>query len=67
MNEQQLLMLKLFKKPLPEEDFQQLRRLAVKLLGQQLDKTTEAWENQQQITAEHYETLSKGHFRRSSK
>jgi hypothetical protein len=32
LNEQQLMMLRLFKKPLSDEDFQLVRRLAVKLL-----------------------------------
>lgn len=44
LNEQQLMMLRLFKKPLPEADFQELRKLAVKLLSKRLDETVEAWE-----------------------
>ncbi len=31
LNDQQVMMLRLLKKPLPEEDFVQMRRLAVKL------------------------------------
>ncbi|MFC0517273.1 hypothetical protein ACFFGT_23890 [Mucilaginibacter angelicae] len=67
LNEQQVMMLRLLKKPLPEADFAQIRRLAVKLLSQQLDEAIEEWESGNNITAETYEQLSKVHFRSSSK
>jgi hypothetical protein len=38
LNEQQILMLRLLKKPLPEASFLQIRQLAVKLLADQLDE-----------------------------
>lgn len=41
LNEQQLMMLRLLKKPMPEGDFIQIRRLAVKLLSRQVDETIE--------------------------
>jgi len=63
LNEQQLLMLRLFKKPLPESSFNQIRQLAVKLLALELDETIEKWETENNITAEYYEKLSKQHFR----
>ena len=63
LNEQQLMMLRLFKIPLPNENFQQIRRLAVKLLSRQLDELTGEWENKNDITSETYEELAKGHFR----
>lgn len=66
LNEQQLMMLRLFKKPLSDEDFQLVRRLAVKLLAKKLDKVTDTWEEQNEITAETYDKLSKGHFRSKS-
>jgi len=66
LNEQQLMMLRLFKEPLPEEDFEQMRRLAVKLLAQRADELTAAWEESNQITEEYYEQLSKGHLRSKS-
>jgi hypothetical protein len=53
-------------KPLPEEDFIQMRRLAVKLLSKHLDDTLEKWELDNDITEETYEKLSKEHFRGSS-
>ena len=67
LNEQQLMMLRLLKKPMPESDFMQIRRLAVKLLAKQIDETIEDWETKNNITAEDYERLSKIHFRVSSK
>lgn len=66
LNEQQLMMLRLFKKPLSDEDFPLVRRLAVKLLAKKLDKVTDTWEEQNEITAETYDKLSKGHFRSKS-
>ena len=61
LNEQQVLMLRLLKNPLPEKDFLQMRRLAVKLLSKKLDETIEDWEQTKDIKAEDYEKLSKGH------
>ncbi len=66
LNEQQVLMLRLLKNPLPEKDFLQMRKLAVKLLSKKLDETVEAWEQKENIKAEDYEKLSKGHFRSKS-
>lgn len=63
LNEQQILMLRLLKNPLPNEDFQQIRRLAVKLLSRQLDVLTEEWETKNDINTEHYDKLAQGHFR----
>ena len=65
LNEQQLMMLRLFKNPLPETDFQEIRKLAVKLLGKKLDGTVEAWEAEKEIDRSYYDELSKGHFRKS--
>jgi len=59
-------MLRLLKKPLPEEEFTQMRRLAVKLLSKQLDDTLDKWELENDITEATYEKLSKAHFRGSS-
>ena len=44
LNEQQLMMMRLLKKPLHEDDFVQLRKLAVKLLSARLDEAMEKWE-----------------------
>lgn len=63
LNEQQLLMLRLLKKPLPDEDFQQIRRLAVKLLSHQMDAMIDEWESENNITPKYYDELAKSHFR----
>ncbi|UAY55500.1 hypothetical protein [Arachidicoccus terrestris] len=63
LNEQQLDMLRLLRNPLPKEYFQQLRRLAVQLLGKQLDEVLDNWEENNDITESDYEKLSKEHFR----
>jgi len=60
------MMLRLLKKPMPEGDFIQIRRLAVKLLSKQADETIEEWEAKNNITEERYEQLSKKHFRSPS-
>jgi hypothetical protein len=67
LNEQQLQMLSLFKNPMPEEDFLQMRQLAVQLLAKQLDNLVEDWEKENNITPEYYDELSKQHFRSSKK
>lgn len=66
LNDQQMIMLRLLKKPLPQEDFLEMQRLAVKLLAKQLDRTIEDWELQNGMVEEDYEKLSRGHFRVSS-
>ena len=63
LNEQQVLMLRLLKKPLPEKDFLQMRKLAVKLLSKKLDEVVEDWEDKEGIKPDDYENLSKGRFR----
>jgi hypothetical protein len=63
LNDQQVIMLRLLKKPLPEEDFIQMRRLAVKLLAKHLDESIDKWELDNDISEETYDKLSKGHFR----
>lgn len=67
LNEQQLLMLRLLKKPLPEADFIKMRRLAVELLGNQLDELIGDWEEKNSITEDYYDQLAKGHFRSKKK
>jgi len=66
LNDQQVMMLRLLKKPLPEEDFIQMRRLAVQLRSKQLDGTIDKWEQENNVKEEAYEKLSKEHFRSSS-
>lgn len=66
LNEQQVLMLRLFKKPLPDADFAEIRRLAIKLLSKKLDETIEDWENEKNIDSSFYDEKSKEHFRVNS-
>jgi len=63
LNEQQVLMLRLLKTPLPDKDFQEMRKLAVKLLSKKLDDVIDAWEEKTDVRFKDYEKLSKGHFR----
>lgn len=65
LNQQQQDMLRLFRNPMPEEDYIQMRRLAVQLLAKQLDGKVGDWEEQKGITPQHYETLSQQHLRKS--
>jgi hypothetical protein len=67
LNEQQLLMLRLLKNPLPEASFTEIRQLAVKLLAKQLDDSIEEWEEKNGISEKDYEELSNQHFRSSFK
>lgn len=66
LNDQQIIMLRLLQKPLPEDDFMQMRRLAVKLLAKHLDESIEKWEMDNDITEETYDKLIKEHFRSPS-
>ena len=49
LNEQQVMMLRLLRKPLPEEDFKKMQRLAVQLLSSQLDERIGNWEEEGNI------------------
>ena len=63
LNEQQLLMLRLFKNPMPEDSFVQIKQLAVQLLAKQLDETVEQWENKNDVTENYYNEVVNQHFR----
>jgi hypothetical protein len=64
LNQQQQDMLRLFKNPMPDEDYIQMRRLAVQLLSKQLDNKIDAWENEKEITAQDYDQLAQQHLRK---
>jgi hypothetical protein len=51
LNQQQQDMLRLFKNPMPDEDYNQMRRLAVQLLSKQLDNKLDAWESEKGISS----------------
>ena len=59
LNEQQLDMIRLFKNPMPEQDFIKIRRLAVQLLGKQLDEVMNNWEKDKNISEKTYDKWSK--------
>ncbi len=67
LNEQQLQMLELFKDPMPEEDFLQMKRLAVQLLAKKVDEEMERLEKEKGWTQETYEHWGKEHMRTSYK
>lgn len=66
LNEQQIMMLRLLQKPLPEQDFKQMQRLAVTLLAKQLDENIDAWEQDNNITPNDHEVMLNSHFRTSN-
>lgn len=67
LNEQQLDMLRLFKIPMPESDFKEIRQLVIQLLSKKLDNVMEKWETKNNITEDTYEKWSKEHRRVSHK
>lgn len=64
LNQQQQDMLRLFKNPMPEEDYIQMRRLAVQLLAKQLDNKLDKWEQENDKTIEDYDQLAQQHLRK---
>lgn len=63
LNEQQLSMIQLFKTPMPEADFLQMKQLAVQLLAKQLDDEMKRLEQERGWTQETYEQWGKTHMR----
>jgi hypothetical protein len=63
LNDQQLQMLRLFKQPMPEEDYKLIKREILFLKAKMIDAELENWEKENNITAEDYERWSKEHFR----
>jgi len=67
LNKQQMTMLRLLKNPLPESEFQKVRRYVVRLLADQLDEVLRDWEKENDVTEEDYLKMSEGHFRTPSR
>lgn len=65
LNQQQQDMLRLFKDLMPEEDYIQIRRLAVQLLSKQLDAKVDSWEAEKGVTQQYYDQLSQQHLRKT--
>jgi hypothetical protein len=63
LNEQQLQMLRLFKEPMPEEDYKLIKKEILFLKAKKIDTALEQWEKENNISSEDYERWSKEHFR----
>ena len=63
LNEQQIDMLRLFKNPMREQDYNEIRNLAVKLLAQNIDVEIDNLEKQQGWNKDTYEQWGKEHLR----
>ncbi|MGH2645642.1 MAG: hypothetical protein ACRDE2_16955 [Chitinophagaceae bacterium] len=63
LNEQQLMMLKLFKEPMSEEDYNKIKRLIVTILAKNIDEEMETLEKEKGWTQDTYEQWGKEHLR----
>ena len=63
LNEQQLEMLRLFKNPLSDQDYKEVKRLVVKILARNIDFEMERLEKEKGLTTEVYEQWGKEHMR----
>ena len=67
LNSQQLEMLRLFKNPMAENDYNEIKRLAVKILAQNIDSEMDKLENENGWTSLTYEQWGKEHLRTTFK
>lgn len=63
LNEQQLDMLRLFKNPLSEEDYKEIKKFVVRILARNIDNHMERLEKEKEWTEETYEQWGKEHMR----
>jgi hypothetical protein len=63
LNEQQIDMLRLFKNPMRQQDYDEIRQLAVKLLAQNIDEEMDALEKQKGWNQDTYEQWGNEHLR----
>jgi hypothetical protein len=63
LNQQQQDMLRLFKSPMPEQDYNEIKRFVVKTLAKNIDDEMERLEKEKGWTAETYEQWGKEHLR----
>jgi len=63
LNQQQQDMLRLFKSPMPEQDYLEVRRFVVKTLAKNIDDEMERLEKEKEWTQETYEQWGKEHMR----
>jgi hypothetical protein len=57
------MMLKLFKEPMPEEDYNKIKRLIVKILAKKVDEEMENLEKEKGWTKDTYEQWGNEHLR----
>ena len=67
LNSQQLEMLRLFKNPMAEKDYNEIKRLAVKILAQNIDSEMDKLEYENGWTSLTYEQWGKEHLRTTFK
>jgi hypothetical protein len=63
LNQQQIDMLRLFKNPMRQQDYDEIRRLAVKLLAQNIDGEMQDLEQQKEWNENTYDQWGKEHLR----
>ena len=63
LNEQQMDMLRLFKNPMRQQDYDEIKKLAVKLLAQNIDEEMDTLEKQNDWNQDTYEQWGKEHMR----
>ncbi len=63
LNEQQMDMLRLFKNPMRQQDYNEIRSLAVKLLAQNIDEEMDDLEKRKEWNQDTYEQWGKEHLR----
>jgi hypothetical protein len=63
LNEQQIDMLRLFKNPMRQQDYDEIRNLAVKLLAQNIDEEMDALEKQNGWNKDTYDQWGNEHLR----
>jgi hypothetical protein len=63
LNQQQLDMLRLFQIPMPEQDYNEIKRFVVKTLANNIDDEMERMEKVKGWTQETYEQWGKEHMR----
>jgi hypothetical protein len=67
LNEQQMDMLRLFKNPMRQQDYNEIRNLAVKLLAQNIDEEMDELEKQNGWNKDTYDQWGNEHLRASPK
>lgn len=67
LNEQQLEMLRLFKNPMSMHDYNEIKRLIVKILARSIDEKMEKLEQEKGWSQETYEQWGNEHMRTPSK